>query len=190
MVVPWATFTEPEVAHVGKYAHEYPEGTFDTYTSNLKGNDRAICDGDDLLGGFVKVHCEKGTETIAGATIVAPHAGEMISELTVALQFKIPLGQNGIGGVIHPYPTAADSVGGCGFGCKTQRWARVEDGGDEKAVQSKGEKDRRVVVKATHQEVGDGGNSSGGGGLVKGFFGGIFFGAACIVLVTSAMRRK
>jgi pyruvate/2-oxoglutarate dehydrogenase complex dihydrolipoamide dehydrogenase (E3) component len=154
MVVPWCTFTEPEVAHVGVYAHEHPEGTFDTYTSSLSHNDRAICDGDDGIGGFVKVHCVKGTETVVGATVVAPHAGEMISELTVAVQFGIPLGQKGLGGVIHPYPTVSDAVGGCGFVCKMGRWGKVADGGDALAPTERGAPDKRVIIKATHQEMG------------------------------------
>jgi pyruvate/2-oxoglutarate dehydrogenase complex dihydrolipoamide dehydrogenase (E3) component len=188
MVVPWCTFTEPEVAHVGVYAHEHEEGKFDTYTAKLEHNDRSICDGDDT-GGFVKVHCKKGTETIVGATIVAPAAGEMISELTVALQFGIPLGQNGIGGVIHPYPTVSDSVGGCGFGCKTQRWTKVADGGDAVAKKERGDKERRKIVPATHQQVG-GGGSSGGDGAAKGFFGGVVFGVAAFVLVSVVMARN
>jgi len=125
MVIPWATFTEPEVAHVGVYEHELvAEGKeCDTYRANLAHNDRAILEGSDE--GFVKIHCAKGTEEIIGATIVADAAGEMISELTVAIQFHIPLGQTGLGNVIHSYPTVADAVGGCAFGCKMKSWEKV-----------------------------------------------------------------
>jgi len=186
MVVPWCTFTSPEVAHVGEYAHEHEEGKFDTYTSELRGNDRAICDEEDGEGGFVKVHCRKGTEEIVGGTIVASHAGEMISELTIAIQFGIPLGQNGIGGVIHPYPTVSDAVGGCGFGCKTGRWARVEDGGDSKAPVERGGKDRRKIVKATHAVMGGEEDAM----LHKGFFAGVVFGVAMFVGVSHVLSKK
>jgi hypothetical protein len=176
---------------VGVYGHEAEEGTLDTYTSGLKGNDRAICDGDEMLGGFVKVHCLKGTETIVGATVVAPHAGEMISELTVALQFKIPLGQRGLGGVIHPYPTVSDAVGGCGFQCKVARWGKVAEGGDEIAPMRKEDrgKDKRKVVKETHQEMG----GAGGGGaevMTKGFFGGVLFAMAAFVAANQVLAKR
>lgn len=125
MVVPWCTFTEPEVAHVGAYERDLAERgvEVDTYTAGLEHNDRAILEG--ATEGFVRVHCRRGTEEILGATIVAPAAGEMISELTVAMQFKVPLGAAGLGSVIHSYPTMADGVGGCAFQCKAKSWARV-----------------------------------------------------------------
>ncbi len=68
--------------------------------------DRAILDGED--GGFVKVHVKKGTDTILGATIVASHAGDMISEITLAMTHGLGLGQ--IGSTIHPYPTQAEAI--------------------------------------------------------------------------------
>ena len=61
------------------------------------------------------MHCLKGTQTIVGATIVAAAAGEMISELTLAIQHGIPLGARGVGGVIHCYPTVADAIGGASW---------------------------------------------------------------------------
>jgi pyruvate/2-oxoglutarate dehydrogenase complex dihydrolipoamide dehydrogenase (E3) component len=57
------------------------------YTSQLAHNDRAILEGS--TEGFVKIHCRAGTDEILGATIVAEAAGEMIGELTLAIQFKI-----------------------------------------------------------------------------------------------------
>jgi pyruvate/2-oxoglutarate dehydrogenase complex dihydrolipoamide dehydrogenase (E3) component len=68
--------------------------------------DRAILDVDD--GGFVKVHVKKGTDTIVGATIVASHAGDMISEITLAMTHG--LGLEKIGSAIHPYPTQAEAI--------------------------------------------------------------------------------
>lgn len=126
MVVPWTTFTEPEVAHVGVYGDD---DMHDTYTSQLAHNDRAKCEGG--TEGFVRVHCAKGSDVIVGATIVAAAAGELISELTLAIQYAIPLGATGVGGVIHCYPTIADAIGGASWGYKPTAWRKVERLGKE-----------------------------------------------------------
>jgi len=112
LLVPWATYTEPEVAHVGLYERDMQKRgiEFDTYKKDFADVDRAICDGD--LSGFVKIHCRKGTDEILGATIVNPNAGNMISEVTLAMQNKIGLGS--IATVIHPYPTQAEAIRMCG----------------------------------------------------------------------------
>lgn len=68
--------------------------------------DRAILDGDDE--GFIKVHVRQGTDEILGATIVARHAGEMLSELTLAMTAKV--GLKTIASTIHPYPTQAECI--------------------------------------------------------------------------------
>ena len=65
-----------------------------------------ITDGDEA--GFLKVYCKRGTDTILGATIVARHAGEMISEITTAMAAGMGLGS--FSGVIHPYPTQAEGI--------------------------------------------------------------------------------
>lgn len=90
LVIPWCTYTEPEVAHVGKYENEV-EGGCDTYKASLEHNDRAILEGCDE--GFFKIHCKKGTDEVVGATIVGANAGEMLGELTLCVQFGIPLGR-------------------------------------------------------------------------------------------------
>jgi pyruvate/2-oxoglutarate dehydrogenase complex dihydrolipoamide dehydrogenase (E3) component len=72
--------------------------------------DRALADGEE--DGFVKVMTKKGGDQILGATIVARHAGEMISELTLAMVGKIGLGT--LASVIHPYPTQAEAIRQCG----------------------------------------------------------------------------
>ena len=69
--------------------------------------DRAVADGEE--DGFVKVHVRKGSDKIVGATIVARHAGEMISELTLAMTAGVGLGAPGAA-VIHPYPTQAEAI--------------------------------------------------------------------------------
>ena len=112
LTMPWATYTEPEIAHVGLYEHEAQERgvALDTYTVSFEKVDRAITDGE--TEGFVKIHCRKGTGEILGATIVGPHAGDMISEVSVAMAARLGLGS--LASVIHPYPTIADAIRKCG----------------------------------------------------------------------------
>jgi len=106
--VPWCTYTEPEIAHVGMYLHDAADRGIetDTYVQRFDEVDRAIADGEEE--GFVKIHCRKGSDEILGATIVARHAGDMISEITLAIVGKIGLGA--IAAVIHPYPTQAEAI--------------------------------------------------------------------------------
>jgi pyruvate/2-oxoglutarate dehydrogenase complex dihydrolipoamide dehydrogenase (E3) component len=108
LIMPWCTFTDPEIAHVGLYEAEAKKKGIevDTFTFKLDEVDRAILDGEDE--GFARVHVRKGTDKILGATIVAAHAGDMISELTVAM--KAGLGLSAITGTIHPYPTQAEVI--------------------------------------------------------------------------------
>ncbi|MDH5508898.1 MAG: mercuric reductase [Nitrospinota bacterium] len=106
--MPWCTYTEPEIAHVGMYEHEARKHGIKTsvYKVEMSGNDRAIVDGEDE--GFVKVLVKNGSDKILGATIVAAHAGEMISEISVAMSAGMGLG--GLANVIHPYPTQAEAI--------------------------------------------------------------------------------
>ena len=106
--IPWATYTSPEIAHVGLYEKEARDKGIevDTYTQEFAKVDRAILDGE--TDGFVRVHVRKGTDEILGATIVATHAGDMISELTVAMNGK--LGLRTVGAAVHPYPTQAEAI--------------------------------------------------------------------------------
>mmetsp|Transcript_23130 Transcript_23130/g.37154 ORF Transcript_23130/g.37154 Transcript_23130/m.37154 type:complete len:404 (+) Transcript_23130:304-1515(+) len=112
LLVPWATYTDPEVAHVGEYERDLKKRgiEFDTYKKDFKDNDRSIVDSDTL--GYVKILTAKGKDKILGATIVGSHAGDMISELTLAMQSNTGLGK--LAGVIHPYPTAAEAIRQCG----------------------------------------------------------------------------
>ena len=106
LIMPWCTFTEPEVAHVGMYEQDAKDKGIEveTYTFKLDEVDRAILDGEDE--GFARVHIQKGSDTILGATIVAAHAGEMIGEFSVLM--KAGVGAKAIAGTIHPYPTQAE----------------------------------------------------------------------------------
>ena len=108
LTVPWVTYTDPEVAHVGLYPREAEEKgiALDTFTTYLKDTDRGRTDGVDT--GFVKIHVKKGSDKILGATIVAPHAGDLISEITLAIVAGLGLGT--LMQVIHPYPTQAEAI--------------------------------------------------------------------------------
>ena len=108
LTIPWCTYTDPEVAHVGLSEKEAKDRGVEvqTFVQQLKDIDRAILDGE--TDGFVKIHVEKGTDKIAGATIVARHAGEMINELTLAMVAGAGLGT--IAKTIHPYPTQAEAI--------------------------------------------------------------------------------
>ena len=112
LIVPWATYTEPEVAHVGLYEKDLQDQNigFSTFTREFADVDRGIVDGE--TEGFVKIHVKKGTDQILGATIVGSHAGDMISEITVAMHSGMGLGR--LANVIHPYPTAAEAIRQCG----------------------------------------------------------------------------
>ena len=78
----------------------------DTFVQPIGGTDRGRTDGD--ADGFVKVHVKRGSDRIVGATIVARHAGELISEITVAMAGGVGLKQ--LATVIHPYPTQAEAI--------------------------------------------------------------------------------
>jgi pyruvate/2-oxoglutarate dehydrogenase complex dihydrolipoamide dehydrogenase (E3) component len=108
LTIPWCTYTDPEIAHVGLYDNEARERgiAFRTFTQELAEVDRAILDGED--GGFVKVLVSARGDKILGATIVAGHAGDMISELTLAMVGG--LGLRTIARTIHPYPTQAEAI--------------------------------------------------------------------------------
>ena len=108
LTIPWATFTSPELAHVGLSSRKAEEQgvAIDTYTQELKDLDRAILEGENE--GFVRVHTKRGTDEILGATIVAPNAGDMIGEISLAMTHG--LGLKKIATAIHPYPTQAEAI--------------------------------------------------------------------------------
>jgi pyruvate/2-oxoglutarate dehydrogenase complex dihydrolipoamide dehydrogenase (E3) component/uncharacterized membrane protein YdjX (TVP38/TMEM64 family) len=107
-VIPWVTFTSPEVARVGLSEEEAKaQGIAHEVTRyELDDLDRAIADGD--ARGFVKVITAAGKDRILGATIVGEHAGELLAEFTLAM--KHGLGLNKILGTIHPYPTWSEAA--------------------------------------------------------------------------------
>ena len=108
LTMPWCTYTDPEIAHVGLYPEEAKKQgiPLDTFTIELSKGDRALLDGEN--DGFLKLHARKGKDSIIGATLVARHAGEMISEITLAMVAGAGLGT--IAETIHPYPTQAEVI--------------------------------------------------------------------------------
>lgn len=108
LVIPWCTYTSPELAHVGLTARQAEEKgiEIDTFTQEMSGVDRAILEGE--TEGFVRVHVRKGSDEIVGATVVANNAGDMIDSLSMAMTQKIGLGS--VANVIHPYPTQGEAV--------------------------------------------------------------------------------
>ncbi len=106
--IPWCTYTDPEIAHVGLYEADARKQGIDVdfYQYDMEENDRALTDREGR--GFVKVMTKKGSGKILGATIVSSHAGDMISEITTAMTAGMGLGS--LASVIHPYPTQASAV--------------------------------------------------------------------------------
>jgi pyruvate/2-oxoglutarate dehydrogenase complex dihydrolipoamide dehydrogenase (E3) component len=112
LTIPWCTYTEPELAHVGLTAADAEADAavsgieIDTFVQEMRHVDRAVLDGDEE--GFLKVHVRKGTDRIVGATAVAATAGAMITEVTLAMTAGIGLGK--LARTIHPYPTQGEAV--------------------------------------------------------------------------------
>ncbi len=112
LTIPRATYTDPEVATVGLTEREAAaQGVAVTrFVRELKDVDRAQTEGD--TEGFVKILVATGSDRIVGATIVARNAGDLISEVSVAMAAGVGLGR--LAGVIHPYPTQAEAIRQCG----------------------------------------------------------------------------
>jgi pyruvate/2-oxoglutarate dehydrogenase complex dihydrolipoamide dehydrogenase (E3) component len=108
LVIPWSTYTDPEIAHVGLYVWEAQSRNIPvkTFTILMHDVDRAITDGEEE--GFVKIHLREGTDEILGATVVARHAGEMITGLSLAITSGIGLRE--MARVIHAYPTQVGAI--------------------------------------------------------------------------------
>src|SRR5260370_36650053 len=110
----WGSDSDPEIGNGGIYERDARERGMevDTYVREFKEVDRAVLDGEE--DGFVKFHVRKGRDEILGATIVARHAGEMISEISVAMASRIGLGR--LASVIQPYPPQSREIRQCGDG--------------------------------------------------------------------------
>jgi pyruvate/2-oxoglutarate dehydrogenase complex dihydrolipoamide dehydrogenase (E3) component len=108
LIIPWCTYTDPEIAHIGFYVREARENNIpvSTFTILMHDVDRAVTDGEEV--GFVKIHVRQGSDRILGATVVARHAGEMLNALSLAITSGI--GLRALAKVIHAYPTQADAI--------------------------------------------------------------------------------
>jgi pyruvate/2-oxoglutarate dehydrogenase complex dihydrolipoamide dehydrogenase (E3) component len=108
LTIPWCTYTDPEIAHIGLYVREAREKAIPvtTFTILMQDVDRAVTDGEEQ--GFVKIHVRQGNDRILGATVVARHAGEMINGISLAITSGI--GLRALARVIHTYPTQAGAI--------------------------------------------------------------------------------
>jgi pyruvate/2-oxoglutarate dehydrogenase complex dihydrolipoamide dehydrogenase (E3) component len=108
LVVPWCTYTSPEVAHVGITAEEAARrgDEVHTLTIPMREVDRARLDGEEE--GFLRVHLARGSDRVLGATLVAERAGDLITQLTQAMVSGTGLGT--VGEAIFPYPTQAEVI--------------------------------------------------------------------------------
>ena len=106
LVIPWCTYTDPELAHVGLDPSQATQQGMETDTYSLEFDlvDRPVLEGDDR--GLAKIHVRRGSDRIVGATVVGRHAGELISEITLAMTHGLGLAK--IAGTIHPYPTKSE----------------------------------------------------------------------------------
>ena len=108
LTIPWCTYTDPEIAHVGLYVRQANERGIPvrTFTVPMHMVDRAIADGEE--DGFAKIHVRDGSDRILGATVVARHAGEMINAVSLAMVAGI--GLRTLADVVHAYPTQAEAL--------------------------------------------------------------------------------
>lgn len=108
LIIPWCTYTSPEIAHAGLSEEDARKGGLEiaTFMLPFAENDRAVVDGDTK--GFTRVHISKKNGRLLGATMVSRHAGESIGELVMAIQNKMKVSQ--LGSIIHPYPTQAEII--------------------------------------------------------------------------------
>jgi pyruvate/2-oxoglutarate dehydrogenase complex dihydrolipoamide dehydrogenase (E3) component len=107
--IPWAIYTDPEIAHVGVCGALPARRGLETIQLSFENSHRAILDGQDE--GMIKIHYDK-KGFIRGATIVGSHASEMISEIVVAMNHRVKLGS--LASDIHPYPTQSEIIKQCG----------------------------------------------------------------------------
>jgi pyruvate/2-oxoglutarate dehydrogenase complex dihydrolipoamide dehydrogenase (E3) component len=108
MLIPWCTYCDPEIAHVGLQVWEAREQSIPvkSFTVMMQDVDRAITD--DQGRGFVKIHVRSGSDQIVGATIVASRASEMINEICVAMRAN--MGLLALAEVLHTYPSQCDAI--------------------------------------------------------------------------------
>jgi pyruvate/2-oxoglutarate dehydrogenase complex dihydrolipoamide dehydrogenase (E3) component len=108
LTIPWCTYTQPEIAHVGLSERDAGEQgvAVDVYRRGFNETDRGAAEG--VGEGFVKILTAKGKDKILGATIAGEHAGDLINPLTMAMVHGIGLG--GLAQIIYPYPTLGEAI--------------------------------------------------------------------------------
>jgi len=108
LLIPYATFTSPEIASVGLYGKDLDEQGIEyrVFEKHFKDNDRAICD--DKREGFIRFRVAAKKDTILGCSIVGEGAGNMIGEVTLAMESGT--GLSALASVIHPYPTTSEVI--------------------------------------------------------------------------------
>jgi len=139
LVIPWCTFCDPEIAHIGLHVWEARQQSIPikSFTVMMQDVDRAITDGQDT--GFVKIHVAEGSDRILGATIVASRASEMINEMAVIMSAGI--GMKALAEVAHTYPAQSEAIMLAAQACdraldmaaeSVARWPASGDGANEK----------------------------------------------------------
>jgi pyruvate/2-oxoglutarate dehydrogenase complex dihydrolipoamide dehydrogenase (E3) component len=108
LTVPWCTYTDPEIAHVGLCGHEAKDQGIEVSTVVVEMSDVDRAQAEGQTDGFLKIHLRKNSDTIVGATIVGRHAGDLISEITTAMVGGVGFGS--FSGIIHPYPPHAEII--------------------------------------------------------------------------------
>ena len=118
LIVPWCTYCDPEIAHIGVHVWEARQQSIPvkSFTVMMHDVDRAITDGQNL--GFVKIHVEEGTDRILGATIVASRASELINEMSVIMSTGI--GMNDLANIVHTYPAESWRDRACGIDLRAE----------------------------------------------------------------------
>jgi pyruvate/2-oxoglutarate dehydrogenase complex dihydrolipoamide dehydrogenase (E3) component len=108
LAIPWCTFCDPEIAHIGLHVWEARQNSIPikSFTVMMHDVDRAITDGQDT--GFVKIHIAEGSDKILGATIVASRASELINEMAVIMSAGI--GMKALADVVHTYPAQSEAI--------------------------------------------------------------------------------
>jgi pyruvate/2-oxoglutarate dehydrogenase complex dihydrolipoamide dehydrogenase (E3) component len=108
LTIPWCTYCDPEIAHIGMHAREAREQSIPVqgFTVMMQDVDRAITDGQD--DGFVKIYIRQGTDEILGATIVGTRASELINEMSVIMSAGI--GMRRLATILHTYPAQSDAI--------------------------------------------------------------------------------
>ena len=106
LVIPWATYTSPEVSHVGLSHNEAAKRSdLTAFTVSMGDTDRGRADGE--TEGYCRIYADSSGK-IYGATIVAEHAGDLLAEVTLAMTHGLTLGK--IASTIHPYPTQSEVI--------------------------------------------------------------------------------